>query len=191
MKSIKGTQTEKNLLSSFAGESQAIQRYTIWGKQAIKNGYQQIAAVFNETALQEQTHAKLFFSHLLGGELPVGGMYPAGIIGTTLQNLGEAAGNEHDEHVTIYPGFAKTAEEEGFAELADLWSDIALCEGWHEERFRGFLEDLKAGRTFKRDKPVRWMCRNCGFVFEGDAAPDPCPCCKHPLAYFEMIVPQW
>ena len=186
MKSIKGTRTELNLLASFAGESQAIMRYTIWGKLAAKDGYQQISAIFAETAYNEQAHAKLFFSHLIGGMLPVGGNYPAGIMSTTLDNLKEAAENDHDEHSVIYPGFAKIAEEEGFTELADLWNNVAIAEGWHEERFRGFFNDVKAARVFKRAKPVRWVCRRCGCTLEGDEAPQVCPCCQHPMAYFEI-----
>ena len=191
MKSIKGTQTEKNLISSFAGESQAIQRYTFWSKQALKDGYQQIAAIFQETALNEHAHAKLFFKQLEGGELAVGGTYPAGIIGSTLHNLEEAANGEHFENATLYPGFAKVAAEEGFPELAQLWTDVAVAEGWHEERYRGFHADLQAGRIFRRDEPVVWTCRNCGFLVKGTEAPAVCPCCKHPQAYFEIVHHLW
>ena len=184
-KSIKGTRTEQNLLKSFAGESQARSRYTFFASTAKKEGYEQIAGVFMETAEQEKEHAKRFFKFLEGGMVEITAAYPAGVIGTTAENLAAAAAGENEEWADLYPEFAKVADEEGFHELAVKFRLVAAVEKSHEARYNKVLENLKAGNTFKGDAPLGWKCRNCGYIYEGDEAPEVCPCCAHPKAYFE------
>jgi len=190
-KSVKGTKTEKNLLTSFAGESQARNRYTYFASKAKKEGYEQIAFIFEETANQEQEHAKRFFSHLEGGEVEVNWPFPAGVIGSTLENLKEAADGEKYEHTSMYPGFAKIARQEGFDEIADLWERVSVAEKFHEKRYRDLASNIEKGIVFKRDKKVVWRCRNCGYIHEGTEAPKECPACKHPQAYFELKGESW
>jgi rubrerythrin len=190
MASIKGTQTEKNLLLSFAGESQARNRYTFFASQAKKDGYEYVAAAFEETAAQEKEHAKRFFKFLEGGNVGVTAMFPAGVIGTTVENLKAAADGENEEWTEAYPQFAKTAEEEGFPEIAQVWTAISIAEKQHEKRYRGFLKAIENGTMFKRDG-VMWRCRNCGFVEEGGQAPNQCPACLHPQSYFEILSENW
>ncbi len=186
MKSIKGTQTEKNLLASFAGESQARNRYTFFAKQAKKDGYEQISAFFLETANHEQQHAKTFFRFLEGGELEITATYPAGVIGTTAENLEAAAAGENEEWTVLYKEAADVAESEGFKEIATAFRKIADVEEQHELRYRKLLQNIKEDRVFKRDTPVKWVCRNCGFVYEGAEALSMCPACQHPQAHFEV-----
>jgi rubrerythrin len=186
MKSIKGTQTEKNLLAAFAGESQARNRYTYFASEAKKAGYEQIAAIFLETSENEKEHAKVYFKHLQGGMVEITATYPAGVIGTTEENLKEAADGEKLEWGTLYPEFGNVAEKEGFPEIALSFRNIAKVESYHERRYRKLLENLKNGTVFKRDKPVKWFCRNCGYVHEGTEPPKKCPACQHPLAYYEL-----
>ena len=184
-KSIKGTQTEKNLLISFAGESQARNRYTYFASVAKKEGYEQIAAVFTETADQEKEHAKRFFKFLEGGILEITATFPAGAIGTTAQNLKAAAEGEHEEWIDAYPEFARIAEEEGFTEIAVCFKMVARAEKEHEDRYRKLLERVEAGKVFEREEEIDWQCRNCGYVHHGKTAPGKCPACKHEQAYFE------
>jgi len=190
-KSVKGTRTEKNLLASFAGESQARNRYTYLAGQARKDGYEQIAFIFEETANQEKEHAKRFFSYLEGGEVEIQASFPAGVIGSTLENLKAAAAGENLEQTTLYPGFAKVAREEGFEEIADLWDRVSVAERFHEKRYRDFAANIEAGRVFKREQKVVWRCRNCGYIHEGTQAPEKCPACLHPKAYFELKGENW
>jgi len=185
MKSIKGTETEKNLLKSFAGESQARMRYNYFASVAIKEGYEQIAAIFTETADQEKEHAKKFFKYLEGGDVEITACYPAGVIGTTAQNLLAAAMGELEEFTELYPTFAKVADEEGFTEIAATFRKIASVEAHHEKRYRRLLARLEDGTIFKRKEEIHWQCRNCGFVHKGSEAPVACPACAHPQAYFE------
>jgi len=173
---LKGSQTEKNLLAAFAGESQARNKYTYAASVAVQEGYQQIAGIFQETADNEKEHAKLLAKTL------------GGIIGTTVENLEHAAAGEHYEWTDMYPTFAKVAEEEGFKEIAILLRKIAEVEEKHEARYQALLKNLQESKVFKREKKVRWKCRNCGYIYEGDSAPTACPCCKHPQAYFEIFV---
>lgn len=186
-KSVKGTETEKNLLRAFAGESQARMRYTYFAGQAKKDGYEQIAAVFTETADQEKEHAKRFFKFLEGGMLHIDGMFPAGIIGTTEQNLQEAANGEHEEWSDLYPAWADIAEKEGFPAIAVVFRKIATVEAEHEKRYRKLLKHIEDNDVFKRDEPIHWQCRNCGYVHEGKEAPEMCPACAHPQAHFEPM----
>jgi rubrerythrin len=186
MASIKGTQTEKNLLAAFAGESQARNRYTFFASAAKKEGYEQIAAFFLETAENEKEHGKRFFKFLEGGDVEITATYPAGIICDTAKNLKEAADGERMEHTKLYPDAADTAEREGFKEIAACYRYIAKVEIQHELRYRALLEKLEKGTIFKRDKVVRWKCRNCGYVHEGKDAPEKCPACLHPKAYYEI-----
>ena len=186
MKSVKGTQTEKNLLASFAGESQAKNRYTFFAKQAKKEGYEQIAAIFLQTAGHEEQHAKAFFRFLEGGDLEITATYPAGVIGNTAENLEAAAAGENEEWTVLYKEGAEVAEKEGFKEIATAFRKISLVEEQHEIRYRKLLKNIKEGTVFKRDKPVKWMCRNCGFVYEGKEALTMCPACQHPQAHFEI-----
>jgi len=186
MKSIKGTQTEKNLLAAFAGESQARNRYSFFASKAKKEGYEQIAAIFQETADNEKEHAEVFFKHLQGGDVEIMAEYPAGIIGTTEENLLAAAEGEKMEWGTLYPDFAKTAEEEGFPMVAHSFKKILEVEAYHERRYRKLLENVKKEKVFKKDKPTKWKCRNCGYVHEGPEAPDVCPACQHPRSYYEI-----
>lgn len=186
MTSLKGTRTEKNLLTAFAGESQARNRYTYYASQAKKEGYEQIAAVFLETADHEKEHAKRIFKFLEGGEVEITAAFPAGTIGSTSQNLRESAGGENHEHTSMYPDFARTAEEEGFKEIATVLRAIARAEKGHEDRFLALLANIEKDRVFKRETKVTWRCRNCGYIHEGNGAPEVCPACAHPQAFFEI-----
>ena len=184
-KSIKGTQTEKNLLTSFAGESQARMRYTYYASVAKKEGYEQIAGVFMETAEQEKEHAKKFFKYLEGGMVEITASYPAGIISTTAENLKAAADGENEEWADLYPEFAQIAQEEGFPQIANTFRQIAKVEAEHEARYRKLLKRVETGKVFERDEEIEWQCRNCGYVLKGKKAPMKCPACEHPQAYFE------
>jgi rubrerythrin len=186
LKSIKGTQTEKNILTAFCGESQARNRYTYFASKAKKEGYVQIAAVFEETANQEKEHAKRLFKLLEGGEVEITGAFPAGVIGATVDNLKEAAGGENYEHTSMYPGFAATAREEGLESIATVFEAIAVAEKQHEKRYLDLCANIEAGRVFKRDESVTWRCRNCGYLHDGNEAPDVCPACAHAQAHFEL-----
>ncbi|HCC85520.1 MAG TPA: rubrerythrin family protein [Porphyromonadaceae bacterium] len=185
MTSIKGTQTELNLLKSFAGESQARMRYTFFAKEAKKEGYEQIAAIFEETANQEMTHAKRMFRYLEGGMVEITATYPAGKIGTTAENLKAAAEGENEEWTDLYPHFAEVAEEEGFKEIASMYRMIAKAEAEHEERYLKLLARVENGTVFAREEAIEWQCRHCGYVFTGKKPPKNCPTCLHPQAYFE------
>lgn len=185
--SIKNTQTEKNLLKAFAGESQARNRYTYYAGQARKEGLMQIAAQFEETANQEKEHAKRFFSFLEGGEVEITASFPAGKILNTLENLEAAASGEHEEHSMLYPSFAKTAHEEGFEEIAKLFEFVAIAEKQHERQFLNFAKNVKNNNVFSRDNKVTWRCLNCGYIHEDTDAPTACPACAHPQAYFEIL----
>jgi rubrerythrin len=185
--SLRGTQTEKNILAAFAGESQARNRYSYYAKQADKEGYKQIAAIFEETADQEREHAKRLFKMLQGGEVEITASFPAGVIGSTADNLREAAAGEQHECTSMYPDFAGTARSEGFPEIARVFEAIAVAEQYHEKRYRALLANLEQDRVFKRDLPVVWRCRNCGWLHEGTAAPESCPACAHPRAHFEIL----
>jgi len=188
---LKGTQTEKNLLGAFAGESQARNRYTYAASKARKVGFVQIADIFEETADQEKEHAKRLFKFLKGGEVEITATFPAGVIGSTAENLEAAAGGEHFEWSEMYPGFAKVARQEGFDEIAKVFEAIAVAEKQHEKRYLGLLENIKNDRVFKKDKPVVWRCRNCGYLHEGTEAPDLCPACAHVQAHFELLAENW
>ena len=185
-KSIKGTQTEKNLLTSFAGESQARMRYTYYASVAKKEGYEQIAAIFTETADQEKEHAKRMFKYLEGGMVEITASYPAGVISTTLNNLLEAAAGEHEERSQDYPHFADVAEQEGFYEIAAMYRNISVAEKGHEERYRAFVNNIETASVFAKEGEVVWQCRNCGYITIGKEAPEVCPACLHPQAYFEV-----
>lgn len=187
MKGLKGTKTERNLLTAFAGESQARNRYTYFASQAKKEGYEQIAGIFLETADNEKEHAKRLFKFLEGGEGQVSASFPAGIIGNSEENLKAAAAGENYEHITMYPEFAEIADEEGFPEIAQVMRTIAVAEKQHENRYLTLLENIEQDRVFRRDKIVRWKCRNCGYIHEGKEAPEKCPACAHPRAYFELL----
>ncbi len=187
MASIKGTETEKNLLKSFAGESQARTRYTYFASIAKKEGYVQIADVFEETANQEKEHAKRFFKFLEGGELEVTACFPAGKMGATTENLLAAANGENEEHAELYPEFASIAEKEGFPEIAVAWRCISVAERQHERRFRDFLSNIESGQVFARAEEATWRCRNCGYLHTGKEAPEQCPACVHPQAHFELL----
>lgn len=191
MASLKGTQTEKNLLTSFAGESQARNRYTYFAGQARKDGLVQIADIFEETASQEKEHAKRFFKFLEGGEVEIVGAFPAGVIGTTLDNLNAAAAGEHYEHTEMYPGFAKIARQEGLEAVAMVWEAVSVAEKQHEKRYLDLAANIQAGRVFKRAQDVVWRCRNCGYLHEGPEAPQMCPACAHPQAHFELLGENW
>ncbi len=186
MKTLQGTQTEKNLLKSFAGESQARMRYDYFSKQAKKDGLEQISGIFAETALNEKEHAKRFFKFLEGGAVEITATYPAGKIGTTLENLKAAAEGENEEWTTLYPEFAKTAEEEGFTDIAVTFRMIANAEKAHEERYNKLYSNLEAGKVFESEGKIIWKCRNCGYLHEGVAAPEKCPACLHPKSYFQI-----
>jgi rubrerythrin len=186
MKSIKGTKTEKNLLASFAGESQARNRYTYFAGVAKKAGYEQIAAIFLETADNEKEHAKRFFKYLEGGGLQIQATYPAGIIGDTSQNLAAAAAGENEEWTKLYKEAEEVARQEGLDEIADQFKEIAEVEEEHEKRYRKLLKNIKGNTVFKKDSIVKWKCRNCGYVHESADAPDKCPACLHPQAYYEL-----
>jgi len=187
MTTLKGTRTEKNLLTAFAGESQARNRYTYFASQAKKDGYVQISGIFEETANQEKEHAKRLFKFLEGGEAEVSASFPAGVIGTTLENLYEAAAGENYEHSIMYPEFAKTAMEEGFKNIAGVFMSIAVAEKQHEKRYKDLAANIEADRVFKRETKVTWRCRNCGYLHEGEEAPDECPACAHARAHFELL----
>jgi len=188
MADIKGTQTEQNLLKAFAGESQARNRYAYFSSVAKKEGYHQISALFEETAGNEQEHAKVFFKYLQGGPVEITAMYPAGKIGTTAENLLAAADGEKEEWSVLYPDFAQIAEDEGFKAVATSFREIAEVESWHERRYRKLLENVENRQVFARETLVRWKCRNCGYVHEGPVAPEICPACKHPQSYYELYV---
>jgi rubrerythrin len=185
MKSLKGTQTEKNLLISFAGESQARNRYTLFASEAKKAGFEQIAAIFLETAEQEKEHAKKFFSYLEGGDVEISATYPAGKVGTTAENLLASANGENEEWTEAYPHFADVAEAEGFANIAATWRKIAAVEAQHEKRYRKLLARVENDQVFAREDETTWQCRNCGHIHTGKEAPKACPTCAHPQAYFE------
>ena len=191
MSNLKGTQTEKNLLTAFAGESQARNRYTYFSSQARKDGFVQIADIFEETANQEKEHAKRLFKLLGGGEVEIQAAFPAGVIGATAENLKAAAGGEHYEWEEMYPSFAKVAREEGFADIAAIFESIAVAEKQHERRYLGLLANVEAGTVFKKEKTVVWRCRNCGYLHEGTEAPSECPACAHPQAHFELLAENW
>lgn len=187
MKTLKGTKTEKNLLTAFAGESQARNRYTYFSSQARKKGYQQIMGVFLETADNEKEHAKGLFKFLEGGEVEIKASFPAGLIGDTKENLKAAAAGENYEHTKMYPEFAIVAEKEGFQEIASVFRAIAVAERQHEKRYLNLLENMEKDRVFKRERVVKWKCRNCGYLHEGTEAPEECPACAHPREYFELL----
>ena len=191
MPTIKGTKTEQNLLKAFAGESQARNRYTYFASVAKKEGLIQMATIFEETANQEKEHAKRFFKFLEGGDLEITATYPAGKIGTTLENLEAAANGEHEEWEEIYPEFAETARQEGFANIAATFEKIAIAEKQHEKRYRDLFNNLNNGTVFKKDGIVIWCCLNCGFIHESAEAPKACPACAHPQAYFEVLGENW
>jgi len=184
---LKGSRTEKNLLTAFAGESQARNRYTYFASQAKKDGYVQMSSIFEETANQEKEHAKRLFKFLEGGEVEVQASFPAGAIGSTLENLKASADGEHYEHSEMYPDFARVAREEGFNVIADVFERIAVAEKQHEKRYRDLAANIEADRVFKRDQEVVWRCRNCGYLHTGTQAPETCPACAHPQAHFELL----
>ena len=191
MPDLKGTQTEKNILTAFAGESQARNRYTYFASQAKKEGLVQISAIFEETANQEKEHAKRLFKFLQGGDVEIVAAYPAGAIGSTLENLKDAAAGEHHEQTAMYPEFAKTAREEGFDEIAEVMEKIAVAERFHERRYLALASNIEAGKVFKRGDTVIWRCRNCGYIHEAAEAPVSCPACAHPQAHFELLGENW
>jgi rubrerythrin len=187
MSTLKGSQTEKNLLTAFAGESQARNRYTYFASQAKKEGFVQISDIFEETANQEKEHAKRLFKFLEGGEVEVTASFPAGVIGSTLENLKEAAGGENYEWTDMYPSFAKVAREEGFNIIAAVFDAIAVAEKQHEKRYNDLMANIESDRVFKRDDEVVWRCRNCGYLHTGKEAPKECPACAHPQDHFELL----
>jgi rubrerythrin len=191
MLNLKGSQTEKNLLAAFAGESQARNRYTYFASQARKDGFEQIAAIFEETANQEKEHAKRFFGMLQGGEVEIAATYPAGVVGSTLENLRVAAAGEGHEWGVLYPNFAETARKESFNTIASLFEMIAVAEKQHGKRYSDLAANIEAGRVFKREESLKWRCRNCGYLHEGPAAPLACPACAHPQAHFEILGENW
>ena len=191
MAELKGSQTEQNLLKSFAGESQARNRYTYFASQAKKDGYVQISVIFTETANQEKEHAKRFFSFLEGGELEITAGFPAGVVGSTLDNLKASAAGERFEYTELYPGFAQVAKDEGFAAAAMVWEMVSVAEKQHEKRYVELAGNIEADRVFKRDEVVVWRCRNCGYLAEGTEAPVMCPACAHPQAHFELLGENW
>jgi rubrerythrin len=191
MKAIKGSKTEKNLLASFAGESQARNRYTYFASAAKKEGFAQISNIFEETADNEREHAKRMFKFLEGGMVEITASYPAGKIGITAENLAASAAGEHEEHTLLYPGFAKTAQEEGFSEVAAMYKSISVAEAQHEKRYRALLSNIEKGKVFKKDGKVFWRCSNCGYIHEGIEAPKNCPACNHPQAHFEVLAENW
>ena len=187
MTDLKGTKTEQNLLKAFAGESQARNRYTYFAKQARKEGYEQIAAIFEETAENEKEHAKVFFKHLQGGMVEITAEYPGGVIDNTEENLLAAAEGEKLEWGTLYPDFGQIAENEGFPEIAHSFRNIAKVEAQHEKRYRTLHENVKENKVFKRNREMKWKCRNCGFIYEGTEPPQVCPACQHPQSYYEIL----
>jgi len=188
---LKGSRTERNLLTAFAGESQARNRYTYAASKAKKEGFVQIAQIFEETANQEKEHAKRFFSFLEGGEVEIQCAFPAGVVGTTAENLKAAAAGEHFEWTEMYPGYGKIAKEEGFDAVSVLFDKISVAEKQHEKRYLGLLANVEAGTVFKKGEPVVWRCINCGYLHEGTGAPASCPACAHPQAYFELLGENW
>ena len=187
MGTLKGTQTEKNILTAFAGESQARNRYTYFASQAKKDGFVQISTIFEETANQEKEHAKRLFKLLEGGDLEISGAFPAGTIGTTVANLKASAAGENHEHTQMYPDFAKVARTEGFDDIAVIFEAIAVAEKQHEKRYLDLAKNIETNQVFKRGKSVVWRCRNCGYLHQGASAPDECPACEHPQAHFELL----
>ena len=188
---LKGSKTEKNILTAFAGESQARNRYTYFTSVAKNEGYVQISRIFEETANQEKEHAERLFKQLKGGEVEIQAAFPAGVIGTTAENLKAAASGEHYEWTDMYPSFAKVAREEGFNSIAKIFESIAVAEKQHEKRYLGLLANIEAGTVFKKDKPVVWRCLNCGYLHEGEEAPKVCPACAHKQEYFELLCENW
>ncbi len=188
---LKGTQTEKNLLAAFAGESQARNRYTYFASAAKNEGFEQISAIFLETADNEKEHAKIFFKHLQGGEVEITAKYPSGIIGITADNLFAAAEGEKLEWGTLYPGFAKAAAEEGFPKVSESFTEIGEVEQFHEKRYRDLLKNVKEGSVFRKNRRIKWHCRNCGYIHEGTNAPKACPACQHAQSYFEALAENW
>jgi len=191
MKDVKGTQTEKNLLTAFAGESQARNRYTFAASVAKKEGYEQIAAIFEETADQEKEHAKRLFKFLPGGDVEISAAFPAGSIGTTAEHLEAAIDGEGHEWTSMYPEYAETARAEGFEAIAKVMESIAVAEKQHQRRYQGLLANIEAGKVFVKDEPVTWRCRNCGYITEGTEAPQTCPACAHPQAHYELLAENW
>jgi len=191
MSSVKGTKTEKNILTAFCGESQARNRYTYFAAQAKKEGFVQIQHIFEETADQEKEHAKRLFKLLEGGEVEITAGFPAGVIGTTVENLTEGAAGEHYEHTIMYPEFAVTAREEGFPAIAAIFEAIAVAEIQHEKRYKALIANIEAGTVFNRSMKVTWRCRNCGYTHEGEDAMEMCPACAHPQAHFELLGENW
>ena len=187
MENLKGSQTEKNILTAFAGESQARNRYTYFASKAKKEGYVQIAAIFEETANQEKEHAKRLFKLLEGGAVEIMGAFPAGVIGATIENLKASAAGENHEHTQMYPDFAKVAFKEGFDSIALIFEAIAVAEKQHEKRYNDLAGNIEAGKVFKKDEKTVWRCRNCGYIHEAAEAPDECPACAHPQAHFELL----
>lgn len=188
---LKGSQTEKNLLGAFAGESQARNRYTFFASKAKKEGFRQISEIFAETANQEKEHAERFFKLLEGGEVEITAAFPAGVIGTTLENLKAGAGGEHHEWSELYPSFAKTAREEGFNEISALFMAVSIAEKQHEARYLALAANVEAGKVFEKDEPTTWRCMNCGYIHKGNSAPDLCPACAHEQAHFEVLGENW
>lgn len=191
MTKLKGTQTEKNILTAFCGESQARNRYTYFASVAKKEGYVQISSIFEETANQEKEHAKRLFKLLEGGEVEINAAFPAGVIGTTAENLTEAAQGENYEHTVMYPEFASTAKEEGFPDIASIFMAIAVAEKQHEKRYQDLRANIDNGIVFSRQEKVTWRCRNCGYLHTGNDAPEVCPACDHPQAHFELLGENW
>jgi rubrerythrin len=191
MASLKGTKTEKNLLAAFAGESQARNRYTYFASQAKKDGFVQISLIFTETANQEKEHAKRFFKFLEGGDVEIVAAYPAGVIGTTAENLKAAAAGENFEWTKLYQNFAADAEEEGFPEVSAAFKNISIAEKQHEKRYNDLLANVQQDKVFKKDGTVVWRCLNCGYLHEGTDAPEICPACRHPQEYFELLGENW
>ena len=188
---LKGSKTERNLIAAFAGESQARNRYTYFAGQARKDGFVQIADIFAETADQETEHAERLFKFMTGGEAQVDAAYPFGLIGPTVENLKAGAAGEHYEWTTMYPGFAQVAGKEGFDEIAGAMTAIAVAEKQHERRYLALAANIEKGTVFKKDKPVTWRCRNCGYLHEGPEAPELCPACAHSGAYYELLAENW
>ena len=191
MERFKGTKTEKNILTAFAGESQARNRYTYFASKAKKEGYVQISDIFTETADQEKEHAKRLFKFLEGGEVEINAAFPAGVIGDTIDNLKASAAGENYEHTIMYPEFAKIAEVEGFSEVAAVMRAIAVAEKQHEKRYLALAKNIEEGKVFKKGEPVVWRCKNCGYIHVGTEAPEKCPACAHPKAYFELLAENW
>lgn len=189
--SIRGTKTEKNILTAFAGESQARNRYTYYASKAKNEGYIQIADIFEETANQEKEHAKRLFKLLEGGEIKIEASFPAGTVGSTAQNLEDSAGGENHEWISMYPEFAQTAREEGLESIAQIFEAIAVAEKQHEKRFLGLLKNIKSDKVFNKEQAVVWRCRNCGYLHNGTNAPERCPACDHPQAHFELLSENW